>query len=658
MNVVFEIIEKNQRRVVNQYLREGKLILVVEPFHAYHHTQGVRFFPPALPAFADDLIKDGRLHLLKAGDLAAGEIYQLAADKAVAVIDHVVPEYKKEHAELFDYVSHTLKSPAAEDVFKMDLCNRLAEFYSENILIQRVVKMLGGTGTLLFYPDMNVRDYLYVKNILSRAKQDFFEHPDISFPWQLHFRAFFENLKEHLRSVARLSAQTFASMLLGRLHRANGGEKKKYSLGMTIVSPSRQLADNRRGPDFIIDNNKIHTEDVVYLPLSGLTDEQNKRLENIPGSAYYPPKAGRFFSHPAEWSKLLRLSVKKNFLRNGREISSACNTFFNYFSWSHVLNNVQLKHFITHCDFGANHIGRNLALNQAGVQTWYFTDSMNFGCNLMTDKKRCAMRHPFWTYLHYDHFVTWDELLARYFKEHPGSFKESHIVGCLWSGHIKKKDEARDGRLNSLHENMKDNFVIAAFDTTYTRNGLTSYAEGIAFAEDLLKLVNNFPAIRLLIKEKKNREMHYKLDPVLGPKLLNIYKEMDGHPGITTCSEGEDASDVISIADMVISFPFTSTTFEALSANRPAVWHDPMGFYKDTPYAKAGGVTTHNYDELKAKILEIKSLEPGQYRNPIAADSPLLDPYRDGKAIGRFRELLASAKDGKEHLSSCFSRRN
>lgn len=96
---------------------------------------------------------------------------------------------------------------------------------------------------------------------------------------------------------------------------------------------------------------------------------------------------------------------------------------------------------------------------------------------------------------------------------------------------------------------------------------------------------------------------------------------------------------------MVVSFPFTSTTFEALSVNKPAIWHDPLDCYKGTPYAKVGGVMTHSYEELRAKVMEIKNMQINSYHNPIPTNSPLMDPYRDGKAIDRFRELLCLSKE-------------
>ena len=94
---------------------------------------------------------------------------------------------------------------------------------------------------------------------------------------------------------------------------------------------------------------------------------------------------------------------------------------------------------------------------------------------------------------------------------------------------------------------------------------------------------------------------------MLGPRLLDIYRRMDSHPRITICSDREDASELIAISDMIISFPFTSTTFEALSVDMPAVWHDPLGYYQNTMYGRVGGVTTHSYEDLKAKVWETSS---------------------------------------------------
>jgi polysaccharide biosynthesis PFTS motif protein len=609
----------------------------------YHHTSKRIYhgFPDAFPDYVEKYLQEGILKLLPEKMIDGKTIFRETADKAVEVIESVYLEYREEHRELIEYVSDTLKSPTAENIFKKELCNRLAEFYSVNLLLMRIEKVLG-SDPILFYPKINVHSYLYLKALISRANLELFEHPNIRFPVQAHITSVLENLKEQLLTFGKLSAQTVASGLLGSVHKMREKTKKNYLYGVSVVAPLRQLTDNQRGPGFIIDNNKISAEDVVYFPIIELNNSQKSNLEKIPGSVYYLPKPGQLFSHFNEWKNLLWLALRNNLMQNGREINIASNTIFNYFRWKRVMEDVGIKHFITHCDFSIEQIGRNIALTQAGVQTWYFTDSMNHGCIWKVENERCGMRLPFWTYLSYDHLITWNELLDQYFKDHPGSFRQIHVVGCLWNEHTNRKNKAGNQTANVTFKNMKISFKLVAFDTTYSKNGFASYDEGLVFALHLLKLVDDYSDIHIILKEKKNRNLHSVLDPVIGPKLLGLYKKMGNHPRITTYLDYEDSSELISISDMVISFPFTSTTFEALSVNKPAIWHDPMGYYRDTPYAEVGGVTTHSYEELREKVIEIKNMKPGTYQNPIEIGSPLMDPYRDGKAIDRFRELLIS----------------
>lgn len=643
MNVVFEIVRRRDRYLINRYLRGGASVWIVEPFHAVHHEKGVRFFPPSLPDFVKVYIQRSKVNVLNAKSLRAEEVYGLAGEKAVEVVESLYHEYRKGHERLFEYVCSVLGSPLAENVFKKRLCERAATFCSVNTLLGRIERLLG-SAPVLVYPDTNVRSYLRMKELFSRSGVDFFEHSSIRFPFRSHVAGFLEDFRKGLVTIARLCTQTLASGVLGRKRRFSG-KKKGYVYGIAIVSP-RQLKNDNRGPDFILDGRKTKARDLVYFPLFSLTKDQEKQLASRQGVCVYPAKVGRLFTHFDEWRKLLWLAAAEGIWRNAGEVGDACAAFFHYFRWLELMKAINIKHFITHCDFSVSHIGRNLALKQAGVQTWYFSDSISFGCNRQSSVSRGRMRHPFWSYLCYDHFVTWDVFVAEYFKAHPGSFEETHVVGCLWGGHIREKDEAREQTVVPAFKNLENLYVVSCFDSTYSKNGLASYSEGVTFAEHLLRLADECPDIRIVLKEKKDRSIHHVLDPLLGPKLIEIYNEMDAHPRITICNNRADASELISVSDMVISYPFTSTTFEALSFNRPAIWHDPMGYYQDTPYGKVGGVTTHSYDELKARVLEIKAVEEGEYKNPIPADSPLMDPYRDGKAIDRFRDLLCRHDGG------------
>lgn len=628
--------------LIRYYLMRNIPVWIIEPSYMYHHKGGITFFPQRLPAYIERLIQKGRISVLKSDMLNSKEIYQLAADRACEVIESVYPEYKKEHKSLIDYASEVLNSPIAENVFKKKLCDKLAEFHSFNILMQRIEDFFPN-AKVVFFPSANIYSYLYIKKIFSDSSKKFFENANIEISFLSRVSGSMKNMGRSLKFMLMILAQTIASSVLGRFQTSCNNNKKYFKYGVTIVG-ARELRVVSRGPDFIIDNKKILKDEVAFFPLMNFSKEQNAKLRQLSDNVFMLPQPGRFFSNAKEWAGLLKIALRGKFLSNGEELYAAIIIFYYYFRWKKVMKEVSIKRFITHCDTGIDHIGRNVALNQSGAQTYYFTDSMNFMNNFMTDEADCAMRHPFWTYLYYDYFVTWDVFLVDYFKSHPGTFKKKcHVVGCLWSGHIQKKDMAREQTVLPAIKKIKDNLIVVVFDTSYSRNGITSYAEGIVFAEHIIRLTDECPDIYVFLKEKKNRNVHKLMDAVNGPKLLELYDKMAEHPRITIYSNQVDASDMISVSDMVISFPFTSTTFEALSVNRPAIWHDPMGYYRDTMYGKIDGVTTHGYEDLKKRMLDIKGMKTDGYKNPIPLNSPMLDPFRDGKAVDRFRDLLISS---------------
>lgn len=638
--VVYEAPDKLDFPEIIGYLHKQIPVLVIEPFWAHHHTKGLTGFPQHLPEYMQKLVRDGKVSLLKSKKINAKEIALLSAEMAVATVEAVYPAYRKRHSKIIGCVSNVLKSPTTENAFRMDLCAKLAEFHSVNIMIHRIEEYLD-SSPITIYVDINLFTYLSMRSLLFESQQKFFEHPNVRFPVCMYVKSSLDRFKQKLMSVAKLGAQTIVAGFMRSGHRLAQKKKKKvFSYGMTIISP-RQLRENRRSHDFLVDNCRILPHDVVYFPLMPLSNVQKENLRQLSSNVVFVPQAGEFFSNFHEWKSLFLTVCKQDiFVDNGAEINAAMSTFFHYFRWKKVLEDVDIKNFITHADFGGSHIGRNIALHQSGVQTWCFTDSANHNF-IFEEEGKGSLRHPLWTFLYYDRFVTWNTNIAEYYQGHPGSsFKQTDVVGCIWSAHIKEKEQARR-ETSLISPDILDNFfLLSCFDSTYLRNVYCSYEEGIAFALHILQLVDEYPDIYVIFKEKKERSIHYVLDSELGPKLVQIYRKMESHPRITFYSNQTDTSEIIAISDMTVSFAFTSTTFEALSVNRPAIWHDPMGLYKDTLYGRIEGVTTRSYEELRAKVQGIKTMKPNTYRNPLPEGSPLLDPYRDGKAVERFRELL------------------
>ncbi len=637
--IVFETLKAGGAKRLRRLLDSGRKVYILEPFVAYHKVRGkIIGFPDDLPGFAMQAVRVGSLSLISADDLGARNIYQVSIDRAVDLIEKVWPAYLLENERIIRFTGTALDSRKADNAFKRALGERLAEFLSAHEVYRRVCQHVSPDCVRL-YADTNVHSYMYMQRLLKKAGCGVQSLPRLRFPKITYWQGLFEDVAKTLKFTTRVSAQALVSLWRSKRDKPDIASRT-FTYGTTIISP-RQLRDNMRTPDFFVDGKVIKNSEVLYFPLFPMSSENKTRLERCCENTLAPPGMGQFFSDPVAWFGLLLRSVMNIWQFNGEEIRTASLLIFHYFVWKYLLHTYRLRHFVTHCDFTLSHMGRNIALRQAGVTSWYFTDSMNFGNNLVGYIPGCRMRHPYWTYLDYDHFVTWHQGLADYFLSHTESFRQAHVVGCLWAANSLPGQGTGRKRLPFTGKVQAD-FFIAVFDTTYARNITINYTEGIAFAEQILKMAELFPTVCIAFKEKKSREIHSVLDHDNGPRLTAIYDRMAKRENIVFLDNNSDASELIQVADMVVSFPFTSTTFEALSINKAAIWHDPLSFYRSNLYADENGVVTHGIDELKDRIqMEMRHAknETGGFQIP--AGSPLMDPYRDGKAVVRFRQLLS-----------------
>jgi len=632
IHIVFDSPRPWHAWVIKFYLKQGYHVSIIEPFYAYHHQKGFRFFPKSLPANIQGMIDRGKVNLVSAENFDPRATFRLASDRAVEEIESLYPVFRPCHRAAIDFICEQTRSLEIEDAFRKTLSDHLAEFYSMNMMFKRVAEIFS-SDIVKVYTDGNGKEYLKIRELLHRLGRKIEEGPNFRFSRIMMLESSLRTLKKNTFDLLMLTGQTFLSGIGSLLKQKSHRPKQKYTYGIAVISPTRQLVGNRRGPDFLIDEDKIKSSEVVYFPLIKMNKSQNENLKQLKGDiCFLSVHRWENFSHFGQWLRLLFISFVHESFQPLSVIAETAKLLYEYNRWENILAKIEMKHFITHCDFGSLRIARNIALNQAQVKTWYFTDSMNFGFNFVDDVHQDMFRMPGWSYLHYDHFVTWDEAIKNYFQLHPKSFRHFHVVGCLWTQHLKAT--ALPDRKASLTK-----FKIAIFDTTYCPgNYYTAFEEGIRFAQDIIRLGTDFPDVEILFKEKKTRPFLCQLDPVQGRTLRNLYDQMDRIPSIVIKGLNADPATIMSESDMVISFPFTSTTFEAMSIHKRAIWHDPLGKYRRTPYGKISQVTTHDYEELRALIERVKVGK--EDLNPFFPNSPLIDPYRDGRAVERFQTLL------------------
>jgi polysaccharide biosynthesis PFTS motif protein len=247
-------------------------------------------------------------------------------------------------------------------------------------------------------------------------------------------------------------------------------------------------------------------------------------------------------------------------------------------------------------------------------------------------------------YLNYDYVLTWSDEISGYFSRHHQKVKSYENIGCLWAGHIFGiiGGEVKTDIKEKLHKaGFKDDHkLIAVFDSTYLDNSLTTYEDGINFIEGIYRLLEEMPGIFIIFKEKKARWFIGKHSK----EMLDLFDKLQSHPRCYLSFNKISTSEAMAYSDLTISFPFTSTTFEALSAKKKALYYDASDKFRDTYYDKVPGLVCHSYDELRKRagelLYNIKGEEYEAYLNKDIKNR--IDSYLDGKAISRFRTLLIS----------------
>ena len=322
-----------------------------------------------------------------------------------------------------------------------------------------------------------------------------------------------------------------------------------------------------------------------------------------------------------------------------------------YAIWKGLCRNIAIKKLVTHCDYEVKTVFRNIILEQEGCVTYLYMDSSNFGCFAVRKGSGGEFRHHYLGFLPYDYFVSWNDKAIEYFQRSLCELKKCINVGCFWGEHVRLiREEASPGsrikdRLyqHGYRDGMK---LIAVFDSTFHDDSMTSYEDGINFLKGLCDLIDALPGTFFLFKEKNARSYHETIS--FKYKDINaLYERLESHPRCHFPGKRENPSEMIAFSDLTISFPFTSTSLEAVSARQKAVWYDASGKFRDTYYDDVPGLVCHNYEELFARSRELL-FETSEDRYNEYLDKHVkeeIEFYLDGRAITRFRNLLNNSSE-------------
>jgi hypothetical protein len=549
--------------------------------------------------------------------------FAAAEDLFDAMRDHPVI---RQIVDLYD-------NPDAHLAFKKSLCAQLERHAHYVLLRQRIAVALGGNADWMFVPAAPHDDTLPVR-FLPLLQSAWGTSRPGHVPWWVRGTARLLTLWEHVKwgglALDTIVRSAFAMVLRRR------GPRERWQYGIALVSPTREFANEVRGPDFLLDGHRIHAANTLFIPLVRLSGSMRERLYRrglrLAEGALGSP--GTFPAMVRSAVMLLRHLGAEPWLTR-----ASAHLLREYGRWTAFTQRYHVEHFITYADFGVRHIGRNMILHRAGTTTWYYADTVNTADTFPGGPYRNAA----WGWLLYDNFVSWCERFSRYFQLHPQRIGRYLNIGCLWSEHvrlIKAGEIPFSPPIPSGWQADPGVRVVAVFDSTYRDDTATTYEDGMAFAQGIRQLLDERSDLAIIFKEKKPRSYHRTRD-ALG--LAGFYDALARHPRCFFPGYEVSPSEVLAISDVAISFPFTSPTLEALGAGLRAIYFDPSGKYRGSYYDRIPGLVAHGYEELRGRVdALLDRLSADDYQayleHYIKGE---VDPYLDGRALSRFRALLA-----------------
>jgi len=541
-----------------------------------------------------------------------------------------------------------LDFPDIANMYKKELLQSLEGIYETELKINEILKSFTTPREVHFVPESS----LHI-------------HSDQTAPLEKKVKIIkYSNSRIYLSNIfERIFADSFSSPTTGLLSlffplyllmKKFGGisgaiAPRKFKIGLMISHHPRSIFGmNYLTETVFIDEKEFSKEDVLFIDenASRNVEEYNKRGWNY--TRIFDDRKTMSFhflytkiirSFLPAWLRTIYLSIYKEpfFIATKRRILG------DYILWHIFAEKYQIDNYAK--KMLPDNISKTHILSQHGVKTWFiFPDNTSYDYHL--DWDRLTKNQTFFTFMYYDNAIIYGNQVESFFKKHRNFIKKYIKNGVIFSQIIS---ELKRGKLKSalpalIQEKRLPGKVIGVFDITYVDSGPVKIASGMKFGQDLLKLLDDYPDIGMIFKAVKLPEQ--------APYLEDVYAGLKNHPRCLFFyhfDRGISASEVIAFCDLVVSCAYTSTTAEALSAKKKAIYYDAGGtdignkhYFNTIP-----NFVAHSYEDLKKLVghwlYDVADSDFEDFLNLYVKDE--IDPYMDCNALTRLRKLLLEESD-------------
>jgi polysaccharide biosynthesis PFTS motif protein len=343
---------------------------------------------------------------------------------------------------------------------------------------------------------------------------------------------------------------------------------------------------------------------------------------------------------------IYRLILKSSFKKDDLLLYTGLSSLYLYLRWKCFSENIRIENLISHADFGITSITRNIILEEYGCVTYYYMNTINYDFYYDRRGRNDKYRDSRFGFLYYDYLFVWNDTVSKYFKASQCKIKEYLNLGSFWAEHLRLIEEkvwTSDFRNELYDRGYKSGMkLVSVFDSGLSDEYITTYEDGIKFLEGILRLLDDLPDIFVVLKEKKPRDYHKMMSDRFDD-ILKLYQKLENNARCLCIKNSwKNSSEIMAFTDLVISFPFTSTTAEALAVRKKAIWYDGTDKFRGAIYDNAPGLVCHNYNELLERTKRLLCISEKDYNAYLESYiKGRVENYLDGKAITRFREHLS-----------------
>ncbi|MHB8163395.1 MAG: polysaccharide biosynthesis PFTS motif protein [Methanoregula sp.] len=590
------------------------------------------------------LITDGKIIKISESDLSFVDLYTLQ-NEILSEIDSLYADEFDNDASI-SMIKKLVNSPLIEGSYKKSISSNL--FISRRIIyfLESIHQSIDNNDRIVFVASHATQIFYNF-----RSSQTKIPHTWIHIPLWCRIINRIYVFGSKVKVLLIFLFYPFWILFQIRIPSDHKKDVKTFQIGIRISNDDWSLSNKYRSFDFLVDHDCITATNVFFCIEEPISAEYQKALSDKQYHAVELRKVLQNADVRFVYNKFIKKQVPvwlnllfRSFSKSPFIIILTLEILYKELLWQKLLEDYHMKHFVSYNEYLPSDIIRFICCDQKQIQTWNYAHSCGTN-DFFTPPRHDDILDTLFSFYAYHHMILWGGKMERFYHQHPNFIQNFDRMGCFWSELVVRSREKPSSNevlvriKNKFLNNKEIKYTVGVFDTSFGETCPCHYGNIIDFIQGILQLLNDFPEIGVIYKNKKSLKTLSALEPAIVP----YYKKIQEHPRCYfTDTENADPAETIAISDLVISAPFTSPNIEALGSRTKAVYYDASGQFREYYYDQFPQFVAHNYKEL-SDLVEywLKTATDNDFKKFLNTYiKGEIDEHLDGMAITRFRKKL------------------